>query len=296
VLPPDGALVAWGSNAPDAAPARLELLDAEGRRRWVTDLPSPDMAYAGITEMGVATGWQPRPIPAYRAETFRGTRWEPVLVSGDRVLATFFEVSGGLGVSYCVDPHTGRLLWSTKPAPAGDRAIAGDGRFLVGEHGYGASAMRLLDGDGAVVAEWPSHGRALVGADGVIRVVEGDKLSRIRLLHPDGTMTDGPVLPGSYTVGPVLAADGSIAFLRDGRLQAAAPDLTVTTHHAMPGRDGVGGMLLLDGGLLAFTTHDDRPAVTGSAVLSFARSDLPGPATGPWTGAEGGLRANPVTS
>lgn len=296
VLLPDGALVAWGSNAPGAARARLELLDAEGRRRWVTDLPAPDMAYAGITEIGVATGWRPRPIPAYRAETFRTTRWEPVLVSGDRVLATFFEVSGGLGVSYCADLHTGRLLWSTKPAPVGDRAIAGGGRFLVGEHGYGAFATRLLDGDGVVVAEWPSHGRALVGADGVIRVVEGDKLSRLRLLHPDGTMTDGPVLPGSYTVGPVLAGDGGIAFLRDGRLQAAAPDLTVTTRHAMPGRDGVDGMLLLDGGLLAFTTHDARPAVTGSAVLSFARSDLPGPATGPWTGAEGGLRANPVTS
>jgi hypothetical protein len=300
VLPPGGPLVAWRTNAPAEAPARVERLDAEGRRRWVTDVPAPEMAYAGITEVGVESGWQPRPVRAYQAEMFWTSRWEPLLVSGDRVLATFFEVSGGLGVRFCLDLHTGRLLWSTKPAPTGDCAIAGGGRFLVGEQGYDAFAMRLLDGDGAVVAEWPSHGRALVGGDGVIRVVELENQQpsrcRIRLLHPDGTMTDGPVLPGHYTVGPVLAADGRVAFLRDGRLQAAAPDLSVTTHHAMPGRDGVDGMLLLDGGLLAFTTHDDRPAARGSGALSFAHTDLPGPATGPWTGAEGGLRANPVTS
>jgi hypothetical protein len=199
-----------------------------------------------------------------------------------------------------VDLDTGRRLWSTAPAPTGDRAIAGGGRFLVGEQGGGAFAMRLLDGDGAVVVEWPSHGRALVDTEGVVRVVElGNQQPsrcRIRLLHPDGTMTDGPVLPGYYTVGPVLAADGRVAFFRDGRLQATVSNQTVTSHHALPGRDGTGGMLLLDGGLLAFTIYDDRPAVTGSGVLSFARSDLPGPATGPWTGAEGNLRANPVTS
>jgi outer membrane protein assembly factor BamB len=302
VLLPDGLLVAWQSTAPDPAPARLERLDADGRRRWVTDLPAPDMAYAGIVEIGVASGWQPRPARSYRAETFYATRWEPLLVSGDRVLATFFEVSGGLGVSYCVELATGARLWSTVPRPAGDRAIAGDGRFLVGEQGYGAFAMRLLDGDGAVAAEWPSHGRALVGADGVIRVVELENQQpsrcRIRLLHADATMTDGPVLPGYYTAGPVLAADGRVVFFRDGRLQATGPatvpDLTVTTHHALPGRRGVGGMVLLDSGLVAFTVHDDRPAVTGAEVLLFARTDLPGPALGPWTGAEGNLQANPV--
>jgi outer membrane protein assembly factor BamB len=300
VLLPDGPLVAWGSLAPDAAPARLERLDPEGRRRWATDLPAPDMAYAGITEIGVESGWRPRPIRAYRAATFQATRWEPLLVSGDRVLATFFEISGGLGVSYCVDLASGRPLWNTEPAPDGDRAIAGGGRFLVGEQGYGAFAMRLLDRDGTVVAEWPSHGRALVGADGVIRVVELENRtpsrSRIRLLHRDGTMTDGAVLPGYYTVGPVLAEDGRVAFLRDGRLQVAAPDLTVTTRCVMPGREGVGGMLLLDGGLLAFTTHEAHPAATGSGALSFARTDLPGRAGGPWTGAEGNLRANPVAA
>jgi outer membrane protein assembly factor BamB/cold shock CspA family protein len=298
-LLPDGPLVAWESRAPDAASVRLERLDPDGRRRWVTDLPAPDMASARITEIGVESGWQPRPIRTYRAATFQATRWAPLLVSGDRVLATFFEISGGLGVSYCVDLDTGRPLWSTEPAPDGDRALAGGGRFLVGEQGYGAFAMRLLDRDGTVVAKWPSHGRALVGGDGVIRVVELENVtpsrSRIRLLHLDGTMTDGPVLPGYHTVGPVLARDGRVAFFRDGRLQVAAPELTVTTGYVMPGREGVGGMLLLDGGLLAFTTHQAHPA-TGSGVLSFARTDLPGQAGGPWTGAEANLRANPVTS
>jgi hypothetical protein len=65
------------------------------------------------------TAWEPR--------DFTSERQEGPLVSGDRLLATYVEVAGGLGVSY---------------------------------------------------------------------------------LHRDGTITDGPAIPGYYTVGPVLSGDG----------------------------------------------------------------------------------------
>jgi len=275
VVLPDGFLVAWATDAPPTrAPVCVERLDAYGARRWSTDLPTPDL---------------PRP-----ARAFRSSRWESLLVSGDRVLATFFEALGGLGVSYCVDLDTGHLVWRTEPAPTGHRAIAGAGRFLLGFQGYGAFTMSLMDPDGATAVTWPSHGRPLVGADGVIRVVELENTtvsrSRVRLLHPDGTMTDGPVLPGYYTVGPVLATDGRMAFWRDSRLQSAAPDLTVSTRHTLLDQGGVDAMLLLDGGRLAFTLG----AKGERQRLFFADSDLPGPAEGVWTCAEGNLRANPV--
>jgi hypothetical protein len=102
-------------------------------------------------------------------------------------------------------------------------------------------------------------------------------------------MSDGPILPGYYTVGPVLAADGRAAFWRDSRLYTAAADLTVTPHHSVPDSDGVDRMLLLDGGLLAFALsrhHHPR--------LMFVRTDLPGIDDGIWHCGEGNLNANPV--
>ncbi|HEX2312170.1 MAG TPA: hypothetical protein VHJ17_00425 [Thermomonospora sp.] len=292
VILPDGFVVAWQSSPYRGV--RVERLDGRGRPRWSTELPVPaGLSYAGVVEMSAESGWRPVPARPWAPADLLASWSEALLVSGDRVLATFFEVSSGIGMSFCVDLGTGDHLWQTPPVPIGDLAIAGPGSFLVGVQGYGAFETLLYNGDGAVVLQWPSHGRPLVSSRGRIRMVELDndpsRTLRIRRLHRDASMTDGPVLTGYHTIGPVLAADGRAAFWRDGRLQVVDRDLTVRTLHADPAWSGTDRMLLLDGGVLAFVLNrgDERRLV-------FARTGLPPMDGGAWPCGEGNLQANPV--
>jgi hypothetical protein len=293
VILPDGFLVAWTSNAVPETPIRLERIDRAGACRWRCELPASTLSYAGVVHVGVATDRRVEPVPAWRTRQVRTVAWEPLLVSGGVALATYVEPRSGIGVSYAVDLDTGVLCWHTRAGPPGDRAIAASGEFLIGWQGYGAFSTSLYHADGTIGVEWPSQGRPLVDASGTIRVIELENCtpsrSRIRILHRDGTTSDGPILSGYYTIGPVLAADGRVAFWRDGHLNTAGADLTVTTHHSVPDGDGVGSMLLLDGGLLAFAlSRHSHP------TLMFARTDLPGADRGIWHCGEGSLRANPV--
>jgi hypothetical protein len=84
-------------------------------------------------------------MPAWEPRDFTPERDEGLLVSGDRVPATYLEVASGLGVGYCLDLGSGDLLWETPPRPIGARAVAGPGRFLVGAQGYGAFETCLYD-------------------------------------------------------------------------------------------------------------------------------------------------------
>jgi hypothetical protein len=280
---PDGFLLAWPTPAP-----RVERIDTNGTLLWSTPIPMADLAYHGITEMRADTGWRSEPMRPWRPDDFRPEHSEGLLVTGDRLLASYIEHASGLGISFCLDLHTGELAWSTPPRPTGELAVAGPGRFLIGAQGYGAFETYLYDRDGAVVAEWPSHGSPLVSHRGRIRVVElensSPSRSRLRRLHRDGSMTDGPMLPGYHTVGPVLSGDGRAAFWRDGRLQTADPELRITTLHK-DRQDGTGRMLLLDDGVLAFVL------TTG---LHLVRTDLAPLDSGVWPCGEGNLRRNPA--
>lgn len=292
----DGFLVAW-TTKPYRGGARVERLDHQGDRIWSTDLPPVRLAFEGIRQRGISTGWRAEPMPP----------WEPVafspiglLVSGDRVLATYSEWASGLGVSFCFDLPTGELAWLTPPRPGDAPSVAGPGEFLIGAYGYSAFETRLYDRDGAVAVEWPSHGGLLVSgshiADREIRMVEWANSTsdtfRVRVLHGDGTMTDGPGLPDWHTVGPVLSTDGRAAMWRDGRLQVIGPDLSVGTLCHDDGWTGHRNMLLLDGGRLAFVLR--REGVAGSDRLVLAHTDLGALDDGVWPCAEGSLRANPV--
>ncbi|WP_119727547.1 hypothetical protein [Thermomonospora amylolytica] len=289
-----GFLVAWGSQPYRGV--RVERLDGEGKRRWSTELPVPGLSYRGVVEMRIGDPQSMRPMRPWTPTSMLVEGREGLLVSGDRALATFFDSSSGIGLSHCLDVGTGEHLWTTPPMPTGDRAIAGPGSFYIGAQGYDAFEMSLYDRDGRVVLQWPSHGRPLVSSRGRTRVIELENVlpsrSRVRRLHRDASMTDGPVLPGYYTVGPVLSSDGRAAFFRDGRLQTVDPDLNVRTLHTAEGWEGTGRMLLLDGGLLAFTLTQDWKV--GSSRFFFARTDLAPIDTGVWPCGEGNLQGNPV--
>ncbi|MBB4772283.1 hypothetical protein [Actinomadura livida] len=292
VVLPDGFVVAWQSKPYRIA--RVERVDGSGVRRWSAELPDARLSYEGVVEMSAANNWKATPMAPWRPRELSPERPSGLLVSADRVLATYLDWSSGIGMGFCLDLATGELVWITPPHPTGDRAIAGPGAFLVGSQGYGAFSTRLYDRDGATVVEWPSHGRLLVSSRGRIRVVEMANDSsprRLRRLHRDGTMTDGPFIPGYYTVGPALGGDGRAAFFRNGELQIVDPDLSVHTLWKGEG-EGVGRMLLLEQGRLFFVLTSDW--AKGDARLVIADTDLPPMDTGVWPCGESNLQANPV--
>jgi hypothetical protein len=293
VVLPDGFLVAWTSRP--YRNARLQRTDGSGTSRWSTGLPDARLSYDGVVEMSTVDDWQVEPKPPWRPRDLAPERWAGLLVSADRVLATYTDWSSGIGMGFFLDLATGTLVGVTPPHPTGERAIAGQGRFLVGTQGYGAFSTWLYDRDGAMVAEWPSQGKLLVSSRGRIRVVELDNADsstrRVRRLHRDGSMTDGPYLPGYYTAGPVLSGDGRAAFWRDGTLQIIDPGLHVRTLYEGEG-EGVDRMLLLEGGRLFFILTGEW--ARGDSALVIARTDLAPLDTGAWPCGEGDLHGNPV--
>jgi hypothetical protein len=293
VVLPDGFIVAWWTNPHRRV--RVERTDESGARRWSAELPDVHLSYEGVVEMSAANDWRAEPMPPWRPRFLAPERRAGLLVSADRILATYTDRSSGIGMGFCLDLATGDLVWVTPPHPTGERAIAGPGAFLVGSQGYGAFSTRLYDRDGATSAEWPSHGGLLVDSRGEILVVELDNnvsaARRVRRLHRDGSMTDGPYLPGYYTVGPVLSGDGRAAFWRDGRLQILDADLSVHTVCEGEGQ-GAGRMLLLAGGRLFFALTTDWARGNGNLVV--ADTDLASRDTGVWPCGESDLHANPV--
>ncbi|WP_424919932.1 hypothetical protein [Streptomyces sp. wa1064] len=92
--------------------------------------------------------------------------WEPLLVSADRIAAGFTDTRGGIGRTFFLDLDSGETVSATSPAPAGRKAIAGPGQFLIGSQGYGAFTTGRFGRDGAEIARWASHGAMLVDKNG----------------------------------------------------------------------------------------------------------------------------------
>jgi hypothetical protein len=121
LLVPDGFAVALHrpvSGKPGEARGRVARLDAGGTIIWSTVLPTGTVANAGVVEMSVDSGWQPRPKKAWQPEDWQPAwRSEPLLLSGDHLLARYFELRSGLGRTFCLDWVGGRILWATEPRP-----------------------------------------------------------------------------------------------------------------------------------------------------------------------------------
>lgn len=300
VVLPDGFLLAWTTSPYRGG--RVERLDDQGSRSWSTPLPvlplpGRPVSYGVIRSVDFATGRAGDTAP-WRPREFYPHREGGILVSGDRVLSSYWDMWGsGLAMAFCLDLPSGDLVWATLPGALKGFSVAGPGRFLIGAEGYGAFKTRLYDPDGEVVTAWPSYGGAVVRDDEVI-VVEQTRDSvwpgRVRILHPDGTMSDGPVLPGFPTCGPVLSRDGRAAFWRDGQLQVLDPDLSIHTLHRDGDASGSRTMLLLDEGCLAFMLARDRPTGGSGSALVLASTNLAALDDGPWPCRQGNLHCNPV--
>ncbi|MFD0141461.1 hypothetical protein ACFVGW_03515 [Streptomyces sp. NPDC127129] len=302
VLLDDGFVISWVSasrlvrkerSRPTSVPEpRVARYTRDGECLWSTPIALGAVSFPGVVEMGVRTGWEIRPRRPWVPEEVGVDHWEPLLVSADRIAASFTDTRGGIGRTFFLDLESGETISATSPAPTGRKAIAGPGQFLIGSQGYGAFTTGRFGRDGAESARWASHGAMLVDKNGSI---SGPKLennlpsrSRFRRLASDNTLVDGPALTGYYTSYPAMDCEGIMVFWRDGKLLAVDADLAGRELFAMDdSRALIGRALLLSGGSVVVSLDNE--------VLVF-RTPLGPLAEGPWPCGGGNLRGNPLLS
>jgi hypothetical protein len=270
-------------------------LDPSGSTLWATTLPLGPIGYEGVVEIGIRTGWETKPKQPWRPRTWEPIRYggsEPLLLSGDRLLASFFELRSGIGCSYCLDAGSGHLLWMTDPAPTHTLAIASTGHFYHGLQGYGAFETRLLGPDGAVLTRWNSHGYVVVDEQGTVRSVEMENRlpSRMRFatLQDDGSVSDGPLLDGYHTTYPAISREGISAFWRNGELILIHERRVKEVIYSDPTASNEGvmsRMLLSPNGFLVFSVGREV-WIVDAGLGSMAES--------PWPCGGGTLQNNPV--
>ncbi|MFB6861311.1 hypothetical protein ACFCZQ_08220 [Streptomyces virginiae] len=302
VLLDDGFVISWvcasrmvrgERSRPMSAPEpRVARYTREGRCLWSTPIALGAVSFPGVVEMGDRTGWEIRPSRPWIPEEIGADHWEPLLISADRIAASFTDTRSGIGRTFFLDLDSGEAVSATPPAPTGRKAIAGPGRFLIGSQGYGAFTTGCFGRDGAETARWASHGAMLVDKDGNVSGPELENhlpsRSRFRRLAPDNSLVDGPALTGYYTSYPAMDREGTAVFWRDGRLLAVDTDLSGHELFATDDRRAViGRVLLLNDGSVAVSLDDE--------VLVF-RTPLGPSSEGPWPCGEGNLRGNPLLS
>lgn len=302
VLLDDGFVISWvcasrlvrgERSRPVSAPEpRVARYTREGRCLWSTPITLGAVSFPGVVEMGHRTGWEIRPSRPWAPEEIGVDDWEPLLVSADRIAASFTETRAGIGRTFFLDLDNGATISATSPAPTGRKAIAGPGQFLIGSQGYGAFTTGRFGRDGAETARWASHGAMLVDKNGSVSGPELENhrpsRSRFRRLAPDGTLVAGPALTGYYTSYPAMDREGNAVFWRNGKLLAVDTDLSGHELFAMDdSRAVVGRALLLSEGSVVVSLGDE--------VLVF-RTPLGPLAEGPWPCGEANLRGNPLLS
>ncbi|MEU4160558.1 hypothetical protein [Actinoplanes sp. NPDC026670] len=291
VVLPDGFCVIWLPGhpyrvVPPGRTARVARHTWAGGTVWSTPLVLAEFAFAGAD-----AGWQAQPMEPWRPRTLGAGSREPLLVSGDRVLAEIADGSSGIGVCTLLDAATGRIVTTTPPGPYCHKAITGPGSFLIGRQGYGEFTTTSYDATGQALRTWAGHGMMLVDRHGTVRSAELENgsvsRSRFRVLNPDGSVSDGPLLSGYHTTAPALDVDGTAVFWRDGQLLAVDAERRIRTLFAEDDDRGVmSRILLLDHGQVVFALHDELFVVGGTGL---ARLD-----TGPWPCGDGNLGGNPV--
>jgi outer membrane protein assembly factor BamB len=295
LLVPDGFYVClYRPTHGDQGP-RVIRLDRSGSSIWSTTLPVGTINFRGVVEAGVHTGWTTQPMQPWRPETWEPVpdgESEPLLVSGDRLLASFCEfVRSGIGCSYALNTENGALLWVTEPSPTGTLAIAGSGRFYQGLQGYGAFETRLLGPDGSVLRRWDSHGYLVISEDGRVYSVEMENRlpSRMRFvtLLDDGGIARGPSLDGYYTTYPIVTDKREVVFSRNGKLVLIDKGMTmeIINRDRLLNNGVMSRMVLSPEGSLLFSV-DHEVWIVQAGLGSLAKS--------PWPCGGANIRNNPV--
>ncbi len=292
----DGFVVALYRPSPgkeNKPRGRVARLDGAGDVVWSTVLPRKSVAYAGVVEMGVDSGWQLRTKKPWKPEDWQPAwRGEPLLLSADRLLARYFELRSGLGRTFCLNWTDGRIIWTTEPRPEDSVALAGSADFMLGVQGYGAFDMYLYDCNGGQRQHWASHAEVVTTELGEMRGVEMENCLPSRMhfcvFNRDGSIRKGPHLDGYYTTYPVVNRQGVVAFWRHGRLRtvdASLQENTLWEERALAETAVMTRMLLADDGTLVFGLEDE---------LFLFPTHLGPMARGVWPCGGGNPRGNPT--
>ncbi len=272
---------------------RVVKLDSDGHLLWSTAIVLNQIANEGAREIGVHTEWKHQPVKPRMPENWVAIVPQPLLLSGNYLLASFAEQPhSGIGRAYCLDATDGKLLWTTEPLPISTNAIAGNGRFLIGAQGYGAFDTYLYDKAGTILTHWHSHGDYLLSEDGEFRLAEMENSlpsnMYFSILREDGSVQKGPHLPGYYTTYPAIDKEGTAAFWRNGELILIDKNLekyVLYTDPSVPERALMSRMLLTNQGKLLFTLEKE---------LWIVKTDLKPLAESDWPCKDGNLQGNPV--
>ncbi|WP_031157927.1 hypothetical protein [Streptomyces erythrochromogenes] len=294
----DGFCVSWAGAAPMLlAPGwrpsqvpRVARYSRDGQCLWSTPIDLGPVSHPGMLEVNAETGWEVRTAAPRPPEWVEAARWEPLLVSGDRVAAGFADGRSGVGRTFFLDFVSGALVAVTDPGPSRRNAIAGHGAFLVGTLGYGACATRRFGRDGMEGARWDCHGAMTVDGLGTVRglslSVTPSSTSRFRRLTNSNGRVDGPHLADRHISHPAVDTNGTTVFWHDGKLVAVDSDMALRELFVSDDdRNVPGRTLLLGGGLVVQSL--------GSEILAF-RTDLAALADGPWPCGDANLLGNPV--
>lgn len=291
VILPDGFCTAWTSGPPYRG-ARVDRRGADGACIWSAVIPPDQLAHDCIMEASADTGWRSAPKPPWLPNTFQLHHWEPLLVSGDRILASYREGKTGLGISYFVDAGTGEIIKSTKPAPIGHKAISGSGEFLIGTQGYDELVTVRYTRAGDEATRWPTSGATLIDRTGNLFGLEFDNRAtaqpRLRLMEWGGSLSDGPVITGRNTGHPALDRDGAAVLWRNRSLLTI--DAGRVVRELFRERESVSyisRVLLLEDGIVAVGLDGD---------LFMFRTALGPLEDSVWPCGDGNLNGNPVVS
>jgi hypothetical protein len=293
VLVGDRFCVAWEATTPPASPtsARVSLHADDGTPVWTTEVSVETLSFPGVVEMSRDTNWRPSPMAPWTPSYLQVAYRSPLLVSGHRVAATFFELRSGIGTTFFLDLRSGHILTTTAPGPCNYNAIAATGEFFIAQQGYGATETVRYDSSGMPAEQWPTNALLVTDSDGRVRGPEYQNVlpskSRFIELRSDGAVRNGDPLTGYYTSYPAVDDHGSVVFWRDGELVAVDSKLKKRVLLGIPRtkREVLSRTLILDEGRVALALYDD--------LLMATNTDLGSLAISPWPCDEGGLRGNP---
>lgn len=311
VVLPDGFCMAWlpprsTRYALSAPVGRVALHSVGGSQIWSTWTELGEVSYRGVVEWRADDDWVGRPKKPWVPEGIEAAWQDPLLVSGNRIAATFEDgaVAGGsgIGVTFLLDSDTGQCIKRTPPNPHGYKAIPRSGEFLVGLQGYGAFTTQHYDGTGALVQEWPTHAMFVVDHNGIIRGPESGNIvssrSHFAVLEVDGRVTRGPSLNEYTTSYPAIDEHGTTVFWRDGRLVTVDLDLrmrtVLSTASSKDDRVTASRILLLADGRVAFALSYVRDSRESVELIIVDETGLGTLDSGVWPCGDGGLHGNPA--
>ncbi len=282
---------------------RVMRLGADGDVRWQTDLPVQRLSFSGVVSASAATNWKAQPMAVWRPRSWTADCYvnDGLLLSGDVLLASYIDISSGIGFSYALRWSNGQLLWTSEMCPYSFRGINGVGSFIFSVLGYGESRTFVLDEHGENKGEWKRSGPFCVVGEGEVWLAEQGQTT-IQLCHAfvlgaGNTERQGARLSSYEGAQPALGEDGLI-FWRAGQL------LRVDSHgrkHVLNSSVGdpksrvLSRMLLDEHGTLVFATAGVGAAYEDiESCLWIAREPLAPLGHTPWPCGEGNPQANPV--